>query len=84
MQGLLSFWSTLSNTGSVVVGYGLRCSTAYGMFPDQGSNLCLLPWQADSLLLSHQGKPWGKAFRQSEGDGCRVSDQLMDTLLTGG
>ena len=23
--------------------------------PDQGSNLCLLYWQVDSLLLSHQG-----------------------------
>ena len=33
---------------------------AYGMwdlFPDQGSNLCLLHWQADSLPLSHQGSP---------------------------
>ena len=26
-----------------------------GVFPTQGSNLCLLHWQADSLLLSHQG-----------------------------
>ena len=25
--------------------------------PNQGSNLCLLHWQADSLLLSHQGSP---------------------------
>ena len=25
--------------------------------PDQGLNLCLLPWQADSLPLSHQGSP---------------------------
>ena len=24
---------------------------------DQGSNLCLLHWQADSLSLSHQGSP---------------------------
>ena len=27
------------------------------IFPDQGSNLCLLDWQADSLPLSHQGIP---------------------------
>ena len=26
-----------------------------GIFPNQGSNLCLLHWQADSLSLSHQG-----------------------------
>ena len=25
--------------------------------PDQGWNLCLLHWQADSLPLSHQGSP---------------------------
>ena len=25
------------------------------IFPNQGSNLCLLHWQADSLPLSHQG-----------------------------
>ena len=28
-----------------------------GIFLTQGSNLCLLHWQADSLLLSHQGSP---------------------------
>ena len=30
------------------------CSVAYGIFPDQGSNPCLLHWQADSLP---QGSP---------------------------
>ena len=28
-----------------------------GDLPDPGSNLCLLQWQADSLPLSHLGKP---------------------------
>ena len=28
------------------------------IFPTQGLNLHLLPWQAGSLLLSHQGSPW--------------------------
>ena len=28
-----------------------------GIFPTQGSNWCLLHWQVDSLLLSHQGSP---------------------------
>ena len=46
----------LWSTGSVVV-HGLSCSSACRIFLDQGSNLCLLPWQADSLPLSHQGKP---------------------------
>ena len=30
-----------------------------GIFPTQGSNSHLLHWQADSLLLSHVGSPWG-------------------------
>ena len=36
---------------------GRSCSTARGIFPDRGSNLCLLHWQADSLRLSDQGSP---------------------------
>ena len=39
------------HVGSVVVEYGLCCSKACGIFPDQGLNLCLLHWQADSLPL---------------------------------
>ena len=34
--------------GSVVVVHGLSCSATCGIFPDQGSNPCLLHWQADS------------------------------------
>ena len=45
----------LWRTGSIVVAHGLNCSVACGIFPDQGSNLCLLDWKADSLTLSHQG-----------------------------
>ena len=43
--------------GSVVVAHGLSCSVACGIFPDQGSNLCPLHWQADSQPLRHQGSP---------------------------
>ena len=35
----------------------LSCSSACGIFLDQGSNPCLLHWQVDSLPLSHQGSP---------------------------
>ena len=46
---------------SVVVesrGYTLvAVRMACGIFPDQGSNPCLLHWQAESLSLSHQGSP---------------------------
>ena len=32
-------------------------SFSRGIFPIQGSNSCLLHWQVDSLVLSHQGSP---------------------------
>ena len=43
--------------GSAIVAHGPSCSAACGIFPDQGSNLCLLHWQADSQPLRHQGSP---------------------------
>ena len=46
-------------------GFGLSCSTACGIFPDQESNLCFLHWQTDSLPLSqHRGPFW--VFLSSE------------------
>ena len=56
LQWLLLLWSTGSRRvgfsscvmGSVVVAHGLSCSAACGTFPNQGSNLCPLHWQADS------------------------------------
>ena len=42
----------LQSTVSIVVVHRLSCSAASGIFPDQGLNLCLLHWQADSLPLS--------------------------------
>ena len=45
------------HAGSVVVAHGPSCSVACGIFPDQGSNLCHLHWQADSQPLRHQGSP---------------------------
>ena len=41
-------WLTVSRAASVVVAHGLSCSTACGIFPDQGSNPRPLHWQADS------------------------------------
>ena len=48
---------------SAVVLHVLRCSTARGIRPDKGSNLCLLHWQMDSSLLNHQGSSSGGIFR---------------------
>ena len=38
----------LQSAGSVAVAQGLSCSTACGIFPDQGWNPCPSHWQADS------------------------------------
>ena len=45
------------STGSIVAMHRLSCSVARGIFLDQGSNPCPLPWQADSSPLSHRGSP---------------------------
>ena len=54
-----------SPPGSSVHGISLARNTGVGchfllrgIFPDQGLNLQVLHWQADSLPLSHQGQPW--------------------------
>ena len=47
----------LQSTDSTVVARRLSCFKASGIFPNQGSNSCLLNRQADSLPLSHQGSP---------------------------
>ena len=52
----------LQHVGSVVPARGLSCSEACGIFPDQGSNLRLLHWQADSLPRSYQGSPQIPSF----------------------
>ena len=43
--------------GSVVVVHGLSCSTACGIFPDQGSNPCPLHQQRHFYPLCHQCSP---------------------------
>ena len=43
--------------GSVVVGHGLSCPLAGGIFLDQEWNPCRLYRQADSYPLHHQGSP---------------------------
>ena len=63
-EGFSLQWLLLWSTDSRVHGLqslwhvGFSCSTAHGIFPDQGSNLCLLQWLMNSLPLSHhQGSP---------------------------
>ena len=48
-----SSWFPGSGGRLNTVVHRLSCSTACGIFPDQGSNWYLLHWQADSLPLSH-------------------------------
>ena len=57
LQWLLLLWSrALGTQASVVVAHGLSCSTACGIFPDQGSNPSPLHWQVDSLTTAPPGK----------------------------
>ena len=63
LRGSVVVAPRLQSAGSAVVVHGLSCTKAYGIIPDQGSNLCLLHWQVDSLLLSHQGSPILNIFK---------------------
>ena len=47
----------LYSTSSIAVVLGFSLSAARGIFPDQGSNLCLLHWEEDSLPLGHPEAP---------------------------
>ena len=64
--GLWGVWASvvaalgLSSCGSQALGHSFNSYgkqtwlfTVCGVFLDQGSNLCLLHWQAESLALSH-------------------------------
>ena len=48
---------SLGTQTSVVAAQWLSCSTASGIFPDQGLNQCLLHCKADSYKPDHQGSP---------------------------
>ena len=47
----------LQSTGSVLVMHEISCSFAWGIFLDQGLNLCLLHWQEDFFTTQPPGKP---------------------------
>lgn len=47
----------LSSAGSVIVAHRPGCFMAHEIFPEQGSNLCLLHGQAVSVPLRHQESP---------------------------
>uniref|UniRef100_A0A8C6C3R2 Uncharacterized protein n=1 Tax=Monodon monoceros TaxID=40151 RepID=A0A8C6C3R2_MONMO len=54
----LPLWSTgYGCAGSAAMAHGPSRSAAYGIFPDQGTNLYPLHRQADSQPLRHQGSP---------------------------
>ena len=47
----------LSSAGSVIVAHRPGCFMAHEIFPEHGSNLCLLHGQAVSVPLRHQESP---------------------------
>ena len=58
----------LQNASSVAVVHRSSLSTAYGILPDQGSNLRPLHWQADSQPMHHQGSP-SRLFQGAQASG---------------
>ena len=52
------------------------------MFPTEGLNLCLPHWQADSLLLSHQGSLAIELLPITIMDVCTFAPAHMHELLT--
>ena len=56
---------------------GLSCSTACGIFPDQGSNPGLLHWQVGSSPLSQQGRPLRWLFIVISGHGMDISREVF-------
>ena len=68
--------------------HGLSCSVACGIFWDQGLNLSLLNWQANSLPLSHEGSPnlflgfsGGASGKEPEGQSRRRKRRGFDPLV---
>ena len=55
-MGLVVAAPRLPSTGSVVLANRLHCSTACGLFPDQGSHPCLLPLGGELLITEPPGK----------------------------
>ena len=68
---------TLRHDSSAVAAHGLSCPMACGIFPDQGSNLCPLHWQVDSLPLDHQGNPWFVFFKVEKLKHVSVSERKI-------
>ena len=84
-------WLLGSRAWASVVGLRrLSCSMARGIFPDQGSNLCLLHWQMDRLSLNHPGSPelfyfyqkWLLLSEHTELIGCLCSVVSSETALS--
>ena len=65
LAGFSSCSSRLQSTASAVVTHGLNCSAACEIFPDQGSNPCLLHRQADSSPLSQEGSPRAPTLKKN-------------------
>ena len=67
---LLCLWNFLGKDTIVDCHFLLQ-----GIFPTQGANVCLLHWQVDSLLLSHQG---------GEGNGTPLQYSCLENPMDGG
>ena len=52
-----------------------------GIFPIQRSNPCLPLWQADSLLLSHQGSPFKLYIHPTDTMTMKINELLTNNMV---
>ena len=75
LRWLLLLQSTGSrHVGSVVTVLGLSFPVSCGIFLDQRSNPCPLPWQADSYPLDHQGSLGRALFCMGPWEDCVAAE----------
>ena len=70
----------LQSADSIVTAHGPSCSSACGILPDQGLNLCLLHWQADSSPMDHQRTP-AVLLVKSGFELCKIQPLSQEELL---
>ena len=71
----------LLSTDSGVMGQGLSCLMACGIFPDQGSNPCPLFWQVEFLTAGPPGKSTVIIIVESKRKLEKLSVRRVDSIL---
>ena len=79
-QALVAAARRLQSLGSIVVLHGLSCSTACGIFPDQGSNWCPPHCQADLYSGKSRVLYFREAMTRSRKRICHLPRRVSQSL----